>query len=152
VISGVVVSDSEILEQAVPDGRLPGLAEFLAWVPDRRRPRGRRHRLVTILLLTCAAVAAGSKSLAAIAEWAARAPQWVLEAAGARRDPRAGPPAEIIVMTDDGPGPPGIPLEGARVLTASSAAEHARHREVIARLDRIGPDAGHPLQRAGSHG
>jgi len=78
------------LEQAAPDGPLPGLAEFLARVPDRRRARGRRHRLATILLLTCAAVAAGSKSLVAIAEWAARAPQWVLDAAGARRDPRAG--------------------------------------------------------------
>jgi predicted transposase YbfD/YdcC len=78
------------LEHAVPDGQLPGLAQFLAKVPDRRRARGRRHRLVTILLLACAAVAAGSKSLAAVGEWAGRAPQWLLAAAGARRDRRAG--------------------------------------------------------------
>jgi len=78
------------LEDAAPAGQLPGLAGFLAKVPDRRRLRGRRHGLVTILLLACAAVAAGSKSLAAIGEWAGRAPQWLLEAAGARRDRRSG--------------------------------------------------------------
>jgi predicted transposase YbfD/YdcC len=78
------------LEESVPDGQLPGLGAFLAKVPDRRRARGRRHGLVTILVLACAAVAAGSKSLAAIGEWAGRAPQWLLAAAGARRDRRAG--------------------------------------------------------------
>jgi predicted transposase YbfD/YdcC len=78
------------LEEAAPGGQLPGLAEFLAQIPDRRQARGRRHRLVTILLLACAAVAAGSKSLVAIAEWAARAPQQALAEAGARRDLRTG--------------------------------------------------------------
>ena len=37
------------------DGPLPGLAEFLAAVPDRRRAQGRRHTLVSILALACAA-------------------------------------------------------------------------------------------------
>lgn len=78
------------LEGTAPGGRLAGLAGFLAKVPDRRRARGRRHPLAAILVLACAAVAAGSKSLVAVAEWAARAPQWVLEAAGARQDPRTG--------------------------------------------------------------
>jgi DDE_Tnp_1-associated len=70
-------------------GKLPGLLEFLAQVPDRRRVRGRRHRLAAILALACAAVAAGSRSLTAIAEWAAAAPAAVLAAFGVRRDPRA---------------------------------------------------------------
>ena len=72
------------------DGRGAGLLVFLGRVPDRRRVRGRRHQLVTILALACAAVAAGSKSLVAIAEWAAAAPAAVLAAFGARRDPRTG--------------------------------------------------------------
>ena len=67
-----------------------GLLVFLGRVPDRRRVRGRRHRLAAILALACAAVAAGAKSLTAIAEWAAEAPAWVLAASGVRRDPRTG--------------------------------------------------------------
>ena len=47
---------------------LPALAEFLAAVPDHRRAQGRRHSLVSILGLSCAATAAGAKSLVAIAE------------------------------------------------------------------------------------
>jgi hypothetical protein len=67
-----------------------GLLVFLSRVPDRRRVRGRRHRLAAILALACAAVAAGAKSLTAIAEWAAAAPAQVLAASGVRRDPRSG--------------------------------------------------------------
>jgi predicted transposase YbfD/YdcC len=67
-------------------GRLPGLAEFLAAVPDHRRAQGRRHSLVSILSLACAATAAGAKSLVAIAEWAAAAPAPALEGLGVRRD------------------------------------------------------------------
>jgi hypothetical protein len=33
--------------------------------------------------------------------------------------------------------PPGIPLEGARVLKPEHEAEHARHRQVTERLDRV---------------
>jgi DDE_Tnp_1-associated len=47
------------------------LPEFLAGVPDHRRAQGRRHSLTSILSLACAAVAAGSRSLTAIAEWGA---------------------------------------------------------------------------------
>ena len=67
-----------------------GLLVFLGRVPDRRRVRGRRHQLAAILALACAAVAAGAKSLTAIAEWAAAAPAQVLAAFGVRRDPRSG--------------------------------------------------------------
>jgi hypothetical protein len=54
-------------------GPLPGLAEFLAAVPDHRRAQGRRHSLVSILGLACAATVVGAKLLVAIAEWAAGA-------------------------------------------------------------------------------
>jgi len=54
-------------------GPLPGLAQFLAAVPDHRRAQGRRHSLVSVLSLARAAVAAGARSLVAIAEWAADA-------------------------------------------------------------------------------
>ena len=71
-------------------GSLPGLAEFLAAVPDHRRAQGRRHSLVSILGLSCAATVAGAKSLVAIAEWAADAPAAVLAALGVRLDPCGG--------------------------------------------------------------
>jgi predicted transposase YbfD/YdcC len=58
---------------------------YLAVVPDPRAPRGRRHRLVAVLAVAAAAVLAGARSIAAIAEWAADAPQPVRAALGARR-------------------------------------------------------------------
>ncbi|MGH3157367.1 MAG: transposase family protein, partial [Streptosporangiaceae bacterium] len=66
------------LDEVAP-GELPGLADFLARVPDHRRAQGMRHSLVSVLCLACAAVTAGAKSLVAIAEWAADAPAHVLE-------------------------------------------------------------------------
>ena len=48
-----------------------GLLSYLGRVPDRRRVRGRRHRLAAILALACGAAA-------------------VLAACVVRRDPRAG--------------------------------------------------------------
>ncbi len=69
----------------VTDARLPGLAQFLELVPDHRRAQGRRHSLVPVLALACAA-----KSQAAIAAWAAAAPALVLDGLGVRRDPCGG--------------------------------------------------------------
>ena len=91
-------------------GTLPGLAGFLAAVPDHRRAQGRRHCLVSILGLACAATAAGARSLVAIAEWAADAPAAVLAGLGVRRDPCGGAlvvPSETTirrVLSDAGPG------------------------------------------------
>jgi hypothetical protein len=62
------------------------LLTYLAAVPDPRAARGRRHPLVAILGVAAAAVLAGARSIAAIAEWAADAPQPVRAALGARRD------------------------------------------------------------------
>ncbi|MGH3285538.1 MAG: ISAs1 family transposase [Streptosporangiaceae bacterium] len=71
-------------------GQPAGLTAILAAVPDHRRAQGRRHALACILGLACAAVAAGAKSLVAIAEWAAAAPGDVLDRFGVRRDPCGG--------------------------------------------------------------
>jgi predicted transposase YbfD/YdcC len=68
------------------DAEAPHLLAYLASVPDPRAARGRRHRLVAILGLAAAAVLAGARSIAAIAEWAADAPQEVRAALGARRE------------------------------------------------------------------
>jgi predicted transposase YbfD/YdcC len=61
------------------------LLTYLAAVPDPRAACGRRHPLVAILALAAAAVLTGARSIAAIAEWAADAPQPVRAALGARR-------------------------------------------------------------------
>jgi predicted transposase YbfD/YdcC len=67
------------------DAEAPHLLAYLAAVPDPRASRGCRHRLVAILAMAAAAVLAGARSIAAIAEWAADTPQPVRAALGARR-------------------------------------------------------------------
>jgi hypothetical protein len=51
-------------------GGCPGLLERLAMIPDPRDRRGRRHTLASVLAVSAAAVAAGARSVTAIAEWA----------------------------------------------------------------------------------
>ena len=68
----------------------PDLLTYLATIDDPRARAGRRHPLVAILAIAAAAVLAGAKSMTAIAEWAADAPQPVLAALGARPDPPSG--------------------------------------------------------------
>jgi predicted transposase YbfD/YdcC len=68
------------------DAEAPHLLAYLAAVPDPRATRGRRHPLVAILGLAAAAVLAGARSIAAIADWAAETPQPVRAALGAHRD------------------------------------------------------------------
>jgi len=50
--------------------RAADLLVALAAVPDPRKTRGRRHRLVTVLAVSVCAVLAGARSYVAIAEWA----------------------------------------------------------------------------------
>ena len=87
-------------ERARLGGECPGLAAWLARVPDRRKRRGTRHDLVSLLLASVAAVLAGARSFSAIAEWVEDAPPAVLAALGVRYDPLAGvyaPPAERTI-------------------------------------------------------
>jgi hypothetical protein len=72
--------------EPLQDACRPHLLACLATVPDPRAARGRRHPLVAILGLAAAAVLAGARSIAAIAEWAADTPQPVRAALSARRD------------------------------------------------------------------
>jgi predicted transposase YbfD/YdcC len=74
--------DASPLQEAEPSH----LLAYLATIPDPRSALGRRHPLVAILALAAAAVLAGARSFAAIAEWATDAPQPVRAALGAWRD------------------------------------------------------------------
>ncbi len=90
----------QLADATTPSSADSGLLARLASVPDPRRARGRRHPLVFVLALAACAVLAGSRSLAAIAEWAADAPPDLLIRLGEPcREPDAGPsaPAEATV-------------------------------------------------------
>ena len=63
------------------------LLGLLAQVPDPRKKRGRRHPLAGLLAVGIAAVIAGSRSFAAIGQWAADAGPDVLAGLGAARGP-----------------------------------------------------------------
>jgi predicted transposase YbfD/YdcC len=64
------------------------LVARMSQVPDLRRRKGLRHRLVLILVLTaCATLVVGSDSVTAIWQWAAGAPQDKLARLGARWNP-----------------------------------------------------------------
>ena len=63
------------------------LLDLLAQIPDPRKRRGRRHPLAGLLAVGIAAVIAGSRSFAAIGQWAADAGADVLAGLGAARGP-----------------------------------------------------------------
>src|SRR6202453_4858510 len=63
------------------------LLDLLAQVPDPRKRRGRRHALAGLLATGIAAVIAGSRSFAAIGQWAADAGPEALAVLGAARGP-----------------------------------------------------------------
>jgi predicted transposase YbfD/YdcC len=71
----------------IPAARSQYLLDLLAQVPDPRKKRGRRHPLAGLLAVGIAAVIAGSKSFAAIGQWAADAGPGALAALGAARGP-----------------------------------------------------------------
>jgi predicted transposase YbfD/YdcC len=71
---------------SMPDAvRSRYLLDLLAQVPDPRQRRGRRHALAGLLAVGVAAVIAGSRSFAAIGQWAADAGPEVLAGLGADR-------------------------------------------------------------------
>ena len=67
--------------------RIRYLLDLLSQIPDQRKKRGRRHPLHGLLAVGIAAVIAGSKSFAAIGQWAADAGPEALAALGAERGP-----------------------------------------------------------------
>src|SRR5213592_2188458 len=67
--------------------RCQHLLDLLAQVPDPRKKRGRRHALAGLLAVGIAAVIAGSRSFAAIGQWAGDAGPDVLAVLGAERGP-----------------------------------------------------------------
>jgi DDE family transposase len=72
---------------SIPAARSQYLLDLLAQVPDPRKKRGRRHPLAGLLAVGIAAVIAGSRSFAAIGQWAADAGAEVLAKLGAARGP-----------------------------------------------------------------
>jgi predicted transposase YbfD/YdcC len=87
-------------DRVLLSGQCPGLAEYLARVPDPRSRRGVRHSLTSLLMAAVAAVLAGARSFTAVGEWVADAPPQVLAALGVRRDPltrRFEPPDEATI-------------------------------------------------------
>jgi predicted transposase YbfD/YdcC len=71
----------------IPAARSQYLLDLLAQVPDPRKKRGRRHALAGLLAVGISAVIAGSRSFAAIGQWAADAGPEVLAVLGATRGP-----------------------------------------------------------------
>src|SRR4029077_6742368 len=71
----------------IPAARCHYLLDLLAQVPDPRKRRGRRHGLAGLLAVGIAAVIAGSRSFAAIGQWAADAGPEALAVLGAARGP-----------------------------------------------------------------
>ena len=71
----------------IPAARSQYLLDLLAQVPDPRKRRGRRHPLAGLLAVGIAAVIAGSRSFAAIGQWAADAGADVPAVLGAARGP-----------------------------------------------------------------
>src|SRR5271163_1814532 len=71
----------------IPAARCHYLLDLLAQVPDPRKRRGRRHPLAGLLAAGIAAVIAGSRSFAAIGQWAGDAGPEVLTVLGAGRGP-----------------------------------------------------------------
>ena len=131
--------DADPLQEA----ETPRLLAYLATIPDPRSALGRRHPLVAILALAAAAVLAGARSFAAIAEWAADAPQPVRAALGARRDApdHWAVPAEATIRRTLGR------LDGNALAAAVGAwlADRQRHD----RSDSAGhAQRGRPRQRA----
>ncbi|WP_232430540.1 ISAs1 family transposase [Salinispora pacifica] len=86
----VLAVHADHLDESLPVQRRSSLVTALAAVPDRRDPRGVVHALPAVLATAVAAVLTGARSAAAVAEWAADAPQQVLPELGVFRDPFTG--------------------------------------------------------------
>ena len=95
----------------IPAARCHYLLDLLAQVPDPRKRRGRRYALAGLLATGIAAVIAGSRSFAAIGQWAAGAGPEALAVLGAARG------RDLVFARRSGrrrPGPAGkgLPMPG----------------------------------------
>jgi hypothetical protein len=79
--------DPPMTSSPIPAARSQYLLDLLAQVPGPRKRRGRRHALAGLLAVGISAVIAGSRSFAAIGQWAADAGPEVLAGLGAARGP-----------------------------------------------------------------
>jgi predicted transposase YbfD/YdcC len=92
VVSSSLIGRLAAATQGVSVGarQAPGLLGVFARVPDPRDPRGVIHPLPSLLAIAAAAVLAGARSVAAIGEWVADAPDPALARLGVVRDPLTG--------------------------------------------------------------
>lgn len=84
----------------VKDRSGKSLVAALAAVPDPRHRRGVRHRVTVIVALAACAVLAGCRSLVAIGEWVANAPEQVLAGIGAERVPSESTIRRVLQRLD----------------------------------------------------
>lgn len=96
------MSGQSVISSCSPpvQGPCRDLLALFADLPDPRRRRGVRHAASAVLAIAAVAVLGGARSFTAIGEWAADAPQWLLQVLGARLDPGTGryvPPHEATL-------------------------------------------------------
>jgi len=108
----------------IPAARCHYLLDLLAQVPDPRKRRGRRHPLAGLLAVGIAAVIAGSRSFAAIGQWAADAGPEVLAVLGAAR----GPAEESTFRRAFAPGQRRRSRPGPRCLALDQGRASRRQR------------------------
>ncbi len=73
------------------------LIERISKVTDPRKPRGRRHKMISVLAISLCAIMCNARSFAAIAEWAGRCSQKTLKRLYCKYDPQKQcyvPPSE----------------------------------------------------------
>jgi len=80
--------------------QLKDLIEIVKSLPDPRKKRGKRHRIISIMAIAICAVLCGARSYAAIAEWAKHRTQKQLNRLWSRYDEKKGrytPPSEPTI-------------------------------------------------------